>query len=174
MVRGVPGVFTLLEIDTIWLVDPTEFEEEPQYADDTRAFRFEEGLRLLYKPQKTITPNRWLRKLAFSWNMFKEFANFEDGEFDFVMFIEDMVDAGVQEVYLVFDDNEAADKDDIVFVEPEKRPHLYLRGRDKKYLKYFKIGSNGGWDAFGKGMEKWIARFQDRHAEQPRAQSKFG
>jgi hypothetical protein len=43
-------------------------------------------------------------------------------EFGFLMFIENMVGAGVKELYIIVNDNEAADKHDIIFEEPQQSP----------------------------------------------------
>jgi hypothetical protein len=163
-IRGVPVVFTNLEYDTIWFIDPAEDRECSEYYD-TEKDRFEDGLELLFEPQRgSSSKPRALRKLAFSWNMFKKFAKtnkfFED---EFMNFIRDMVYAGVQEIYIVLEDNEAANKDDIVFKEPGQSPHAYINFWDKEYLELCNVGSDDGWNAFASGMKKWIQDIQDRH-----------
>jgi hypothetical protein len=161
-VAGVPAVFANTDIDVMWLIDPVDYYDS--FGTPPQDYAFDLGLRRLLKPQKCQARVRGVRRLAFSWKMLTptidELKRPTD-VYNALRLFEEMAQAGVKEVIIVVEDNEAADKQDIVLTWAQKSPQDYLKpGKDwfTNYLELLHIEAGDGWNVVA---EKSRKRFQE-------------
>ena len=165
-VAGVPAVFANTDIDVMWLIDPVDYDSFDAPSQDEA---FLSGLRSLLQPQKCQKRVRGVRRLAFPWKMlipiFDEMEDAHDPTevHDALSLFKEMAQAGVKEIYIVVEDNEAADKQDIVFQRPQKSPQEYLnRGKDwiTNYLELLHIEPRDGWNVVAEKLRKSFEEFK--------------
>lgn len=157
-VAGVPAVFANTDIDVMWLIDPVDYYDS--YDAPLQHDAFLSGLRNLLRPQKCQGHVRRVRRLAFSWKMLTPTIDeLEDPTevYDALSLFEEMAQAGVKEIYIVVEDKEAADKQDILFCPPQKSPQEYLKPRkrwDANYLELLHIEAGDGWNVVAEKLRK--------------------
>jgi hypothetical protein len=158
-VAGVPAVFANTDIDVIWLIDP--LNDPDNYNAPPQDYAFEKGLRSLLKPQKCQAGVRRVRKLAFSWKLLTptidELEYSPVKVYQALSIFKEMAQAGVKEIYIVVEDNEAAYKQDIVFLPAQKSPQEYLKsGKDwaTDSLELLRIEAGDGWNVVAEKVRK--------------------